>query len=245
MKKTKLNKFINFFWDNRYKEVTDNNLSQKIMMLSFIVTILVFFTTLFGILAFFQKNYLVGTLDLSITFLIILTRIYSLKNKNYTFLSYFISVLLGLYFLFLIYNEGYNYSGTLWSFTIPATSIFVLGRKKGFYYIILYSLAILVIFMLVSSDGTYTLVYKLRFYGAFATATIVTYFMGYLKEKMHIELIKKNEEINNSLKGLELKEKTLIEREKHYRTLFESSNDSIFLMDGDTFVDCKPKTLEM
>jgi PAS domain S-box-containing protein len=35
------------------------------------------------------------------------------------------------------------------------------------------------------------------------------------------------------------------ESEKRYRTLFETANDAIFLMDGNKFIDCNPKTLEM
>jgi len=37
----------------------------------------------------------------------------------------------------------------------------------------------------------------------------------------------------------------LEESEELYRTLFESANDAIFLMDFDRFIDCNPKTLEM
>jgi len=40
-------------------------------------------------------------------------------------------------------------------------------------------------------------------------------------------------------------EKELQEREERYRTLFESANDAIFLMDKDIFIDCNQKTLEM
>ncbi|MBF0253303.1 MAG: PAS domain S-box protein, partial [Candidatus Omnitrophica bacterium] len=37
----------------------------------------------------------------------------------------------------------------------------------------------------------------------------------------------------------------LEEKEERYRTLFESANDAIFTMDGDVFVDCNSRTLEM
>ena len=35
------------------------------------------------------------------------------------------------------------------------------------------------------------------------------------------------------------------ESEQRYRTLFETAGDAIFLMEGDKFIDCNPKTLEM
>ena len=40
-------------------------------------------------------------------------------------------------------------------------------------------------------------------------------------------------------------EKELKDSETKYRTLFEYANDAIFLMSGDTFIDCNTKTLEM
>ena len=40
-------------------------------------------------------------------------------------------------------------------------------------------------------------------------------------------------------------EMALKEREVHFRTLFESANDSIFLMDSDRFIDCNKKTLKL
>ena len=40
-------------------------------------------------------------------------------------------------------------------------------------------------------------------------------------------------------------EEVLQESESKFRTLFESANDAIFLMDQDIFIDCNPKTLEM
>jgi len=40
-------------------------------------------------------------------------------------------------------------------------------------------------------------------------------------------------------------EEALRENEKRYRMLFDSASDAIFLMDGERFIDCNPKTLEM
>lgn len=39
--------------------------------------------------------------------------------------------------------------------------------------------------------------------------------------------------------------KKLRESAEMYRALYESANDSIFLMEGDIFIDCNPRTLEM
>ncbi len=40
-------------------------------------------------------------------------------------------------------------------------------------------------------------------------------------------------------------EKALRESEEHYRMLFQTANDAIFIMDGEHFIDCNEKTLEI
>jgi len=40
-------------------------------------------------------------------------------------------------------------------------------------------------------------------------------------------------------------EEMLVDREERFRTLFESANDAIFLMNCDTFIECNSKTVEM
>ncbi len=62
---------------------------------------------------------------------------------------------------------------------------------------------------------------------------------------MHGILVEKNSALAESLNKLEKKDYQLVEKELYYRTLFESAEDAIFIMDGDLFVECNPKTLEM
>jgi PAS domain S-box-containing protein len=40
-------------------------------------------------------------------------------------------------------------------------------------------------------------------------------------------------------------ERTIREREERYRALFQSANDAILLMDGESFINCNPMTLKM
>ncbi|MCB0749316.1 MAG: PAS domain S-box protein [Ignavibacteriae bacterium] len=236
---------INFFWDKQYKLETDSYLAQKIMMLSYITSILMIFLISFGILSLNQNKLLVGSLDLLIAAIVIIVRIYILKNQNYSFYAYFIIIFLGLYFLFLIYSGGADYSGPFWAYTFPVSAIFLLGRKSGKYYIFIFLIIAIAIFLLDLANNVYSLNYKLRFVGSFSATSVVVYFFGYAKEKMQHVLIQKNDEINDTLNKLKKNEKALTEQEKHYRTLFEASNDAIFLIDEGVYIDCNPKALEM
>ena len=67
-----------------------------------------------------------------------------------------------------------------------------------------------------------------------------TYFLGVeLKRIQHLA-----EQVTLILKR-KLDEELLIDNERRFRLLFESANDAIFIMQGDTFLDCNEKTLEL
>jgi hypothetical protein len=51
--------------------------------------------------------------------------------------------------------------------------------------------------------------------------------------------------ITNDITSRRKVEDFLKESERRYKTLFDTANDAIFLMDGDKFIDCNLKTLEM
>ncbi|MEJ5361811.1 MAG: PAS domain S-box protein [Spirochaetota bacterium] len=51
--------------------------------------------------------------------------------------------------------------------------------------------------------------------------------------------------IHEDITTIKLMEKILKENEAKYRTLFDSANDAIFIMDKEIFIDCNKKTLEM
>ena len=52
-------------------------------------------------------------------------------------------------------------------------------------------------------------------------------------------------EVTSEITARKKAEQALKDSEVKYRTLFESANDAIFLMDRDIFIDCNPKTLEI
>ena len=66
-----------------------------------------------------------------------------------------------------------------------------------------------------------------------------------LVEERTAELKKANEDLQHEITERKQAEEALRENEKRYRMLFDSASDAIFLLDGEQFIDCNPKTLEM
>ncbi len=51
--------------------------------------------------------------------------------------------------------------------------------------------------------------------------------------------------VNQDITERRIMENKIIESETYYRTLFEGANDAIFIMSGDTFIECNDKTISM
>ncbi len=103
----------------------------------------------------------------------------------------------------------------------------------------------LVILVIGPFPNVYSIGYKARFIGAFLGTSIITYFVEYIRESTQKLLHDKNRELENSLKELDLKEIKLRENETYYRTLFNKSNDAIFLLEDNKFIDCNIKALSL
>lgn len=59
------------------------------------------------------------------------------------------------------------------------------------------------------------------------------------------ELTGVNEQLTKEIAVRKHAESTLRENEEKYHTLFDTANDAIFVMQGDKFIDCNTRTLEM
>jgi PAS domain S-box-containing protein len=238
-------KFNFLLLNDSFKLESDLETSRKLMMLNYIVIACFLFLVPIGVLSAVQGNYVVGFFDLLSAVIIASSIYYYKKTLNYIFLSYTLVIVLGMLFLFLLLTAGVDHSGSLWSYIFPVSVMFLLGRKTGRLFITVYLLIAIIMLTMFVSPELYTFNFKLRFVCSFAAASVISYYVEYVRETMHGLLQEKNTDLELSLNKLEKQEVALVEKELHYRTLFEASSDAIFLMTGEMFTECNIKTLEM
>ena len=243
--KAKIKKYFLLFWDDSFKTETNIDISRKILLLNYLFIAITLFLIPFGILAFVQNNILLGSFDLFIATSIFIARIYYFRTQNYNFLNTFILHLLGTFFLYLVATGGYQHTGPFWAFIFPVTAFFMLGSKKGLKAVLLFLVALLIIIVLSPFHSIYSVGYKVRYLGAFIATATITYYIEFIQASTQKLLSSKNKELQEFLSKLDKKEHELREREAYYRTLFEKSNDAVFLMCNNTFVDCNNKALSL
>ena len=148
-------------------------------------------------------------------------------------------------FLYLLFSTGVDLTGPFWSFIFPVAVMFMLGRKRGVVSSLTYLFIASMIIFFFSTKELYTVSFNIRFIGAFLAVVIISYYVEYIRETMQSRLRETNSDLQKSIQTLKKQEEAIAEKEKYFRTLFEASSDSIFLMTGDYFTECNPKTLEM
>ena len=239
-----LNKIFLFHWNDKFKHEPDLDVSRKIMMLNYMVLACALFLIPFGILSSLQENYLIGFFDFLAGSFIVVAIIYYKKTSKHKPLEYSLIIVLGSLFLFLLYSAGVDYSGPLWSYIFPVSVMFMLGRKKGRNIVILY-VFIATVILIFEPSATYSINFKLRYIGSLTVTGVLSYYIEYVRETMHLLLQEKNSDLKESLIKLEQQDQKLQEKEQYYRILFESSSDAIFIMEDGKFVECNSKTLEI
>lgn len=189
----------------------DVEILRKIFLVNLLCLTGYFFLILLGIVAFLQKNYLLGTADF-ITFLFLVYLPLRLrKTQKYSLIITTIVILMGIFFLFLIASGGVNNTAYVWFFTYPLMTIFLCGMRKGtFFSLLLLSLSSIVFFF--GSIIDFLAFYNIDLVIRIIPAYITIYLFALIWEKIR-EITQKRLEIANiSLqKSINDKEKLIYE----------------------------------
>jgi two-component system, cell cycle sensor histidine kinase and response regulator CckA len=233
----------------------DLDILRKFFLLNLIIILGIIFLGILAIIAFIQKDLILGFAD-SAMLLFLIWLVYTLrKNKCYKFVGLLGTAITGFFYLFLIVHGGIERTAYLWIFTYPLIVLYLLGKKLGTYFATLFFCMICILLFLgwhIDSFQYYSINIIIRLLSVYAIIYLISFVTEVVREKSQDKLEKSRNELQDTFKILQRSkndiaesnqkllseiderkriEKTLRNSEKKYRDLVENINEVIFSVD--------------
>lgn len=205
----------------------DHNIEvlRKIILFNLIIVLGCIFLPILGTIAFIQRNYLLGTVDLSIFALLICLFIFLRKTKKHKLVSIIGTIIMGLFYSFLIASGGVNNTAYLWSFTYPLISVFLLGIRFGTFMSMLLLGMAGTVFAFGSKIDFFTSYSNdliIRFVPAYVTIYLLVFVMEKVRKLVQSRLKTSNIELEKTVGELE---RANIEKQRLIQELKETINE--------------------
>ncbi len=199
-------KFFRQFFYQDFSEKQDTELLRKIVTLKLIIFIGSLFTFILGTIAFIQKDILLGSMDFLIFSFLISLLYYMKTRQNYIISAGLGVIVMGLFYLYLIFNGGVHNTAYLWLLTYPPIVLFLLGNRSGSKI----SLGFIVIVMtaLIFRNPLHIPAYYskdllIRFAAVYITIHFISYAMERIRSLVQQQMKQKNLELEQLNKDKE------------------------------------------
>lgn len=191
----------------------DIDVLRKIILSNLMIFLGSFFLLLLSVLAFFQRYYLLGIIDLFFLSFITCLLFYLRETKNIGLASGIGTLTTGGFYAFLIASGSGNNTAVIWSLTFPLIAIFLLGIRRG-----TPMSAVLLIFSIgvfyLGYHVDYLPVYKMDLILRFVTTYITLYLFALVMEKVRKTVQDRLELANTDLKSVNQEKEALIQKLK-------------------------------
>lgn len=176
----KVREFLSFGLEEKCEESVLN----KILLINTFGLIALLSLVLFSVVTFFEGNYLIASLNLALSALVILNFLYVFKTHHYSTSANFLIGLISIYLLFqLVLGTGHG-TVIFWFNIIPLVSIITLGLKRGSYFALFFLFGTTIILFLpneILPAANFYLPLKLRFIGSYLAIFLISYIFEYYK----------------------------------------------------------------
>ncbi len=226
-----------------FEGVSFESLEEKRREVLVIIILLfgVSFLIPFGVFAIFMGNTLLGIFELLVAFSFFIFEYNVRVNKNLKEVTFLVVCILQIVFITLFVSESSGVSGHLWSFMVPIVIPFLLPRRVGNIFILLFYSAVFFSFILDIPEGRYDIYFKVRYTGAYFAIFLVATLLEIVRQKNQTSIKQKNIELQNIVDELNEKDAQLEVSRNKYRLLFEQSNDAIIILMGFRVMDFNDK----
>jgi len=198
---------------------------RKIFLLNLIIIFGCIFLLLLGIIAFIQRDNLLGVVDLLILSFLISLFFYLRVSKNHRLASVIGTIVTGVLYSFLIAYGGINNTAYVWAFTYPLISLFLLGIRLGsFFSLLLFGIAgaVFAFGTKFTFFSSYSIDLIVRFIPAYVTIHLFALVMEKTREMVQTRLKTSNIKLEQSVEGLE---KTNKEKQSLIHELQDTMNE--------------------
>ncbi len=166
-----------------------------------------------GILSIINDKLIVGILDFSFAGVLVVLLYFIFKNKYFAQVSHLGIFIAGLFFFYLFINKSDNNTGHLWSLLYPLFSFFILGYRRGMVASFLLFLTIILYLLLQNhlpfGFEPYPFAFSARLVPAYILTVVYAYIFEKLREKAMVQLSLKNDEMEQIVNKLKIKDDEL------------------------------------
>ncbi len=202
-------KIIGSFLSGNFPAGQDIELLRKIITLNLIILIGSLFTFILGMIAFAQKNMLLGGVDFLVFFILLGLFYYMKTRQNYTVSARFGVIIIGLFYTYLIFNGGVHNTAFLWLLTYPPIVLFLLGNRHGA-KISLGFIAVVLTALIFRNALHIPAFYSKDILIRFVAVYVSIHFISYAMEGIRSLVQRQMKQINIELEQLNKEKETLI-----------------------------------
>lgn len=188
---------IKRFLSSGLNDVHDIEEYRRIVLLNVLLVTACIFLTLLGVLAFIQRNVVLGIMDACMLVFLILLFIYLKASKKVMLVGRIGIAAIGVFYFLLFFQGGVSQTAFVWHYTYPLAAIFLLGNAWGTAAVFGLLLPVLVVFA-VGERVPYFPVYNfdliLRFVPSYITTYLLAFFMEKSRSITHARLTEANRE---------------------------------------------------
>lgn len=221
--------------------------SRKIVLLNIVSLTAIAFLIVFIIYALAIGDFAQAAWDGAVALLFIISSVFLHKTRKFTLVSRFnISVFAVLLLYLFSYGDPGN-TGPLWAFTFPLFVMSLIGIKAGTVVTLIFLGLIFGIFQFghLMVDYTYTLNYKIKYFGSFLGVSILAFTFEYFHSKYEKALSEKNSSLQQTMDKVKEKETALRQSEGTCYELVERSEEGIVLIQDKVIKLINPALTEM
>lgn len=169
----------------------DSEIQRRAYLIHFTLTVGILVVLIFGIVAMFEKDYSLATVDMVTILFTTGVLIHFHKVKSVEITGFLCVALTATFFFWLLIYGGVKGTAFVWYYTFPLFSVFIIGSKRGTFIAIAAGIAAAVFFLISHKFPNleqYNHDFQWRFLFSYAVVVLFAFLSDHYREASHRSL---------------------------------------------------------